>query len=80
MEIPPSERKGTYTQAHKRLMDKWRENNHERFNAICRKASAVYYQKNKEKKNKADLERYYRRKAAKLQQLQDVIDSQTPII
>ena len=66
METLLPECKGTYTQTHKRLMDKWRENNPERFKAICRKASAVYYQKNKEKKNKADLEQYYRKKATKI--------------
>ena len=65
-----TEHKGTYTETHKRIMQKWRENNRERFNAICRKASAVYYEKNKEKKNKADLERYYKRKAEKLLQQQ----------
>ena len=43
----------------------WRDNNRDRLNVIYRKASAVYYEKNKEKKNRADLERYYKKKAEK---------------
>lgn len=51
----------------KKLHQIWRENNRDRLNVIYRKASAVYYEKNKERKNKADLERYYRKKAEKAQ-------------
>jgi hypothetical protein len=69
------ERKTKYTPAHKRLMDQWRENNREQFNALCRKASAVYYEKNREKKNKANLERYYKKKAEKLRLQENTADS-----
>ena len=65
MEIE-SQNKGTYTVEQKERLRKWRENNHEKFNAICRKASAVYYEKNKEAKNKANLERYHRKRAEKI--------------
>ena len=69
------ERKTKYTPAHKRLMDKWRENNRDQFNALCRKASAVYYEKNREKKNKANLEWYHRKKAEKLRLQENTADS-----
>ena len=49
----------------KKLHQRWRENNRDKLKIIYRKASAIYYEKNKEKKNRADLERYYRKKAEK---------------
>ena len=55
--------KGTYTEKTKISTDKWRKINREHFNAVCRKASALYYEKNREKKNRANLERYYKKKA-----------------
>jgi hypothetical protein len=55
------------TERQKKLHQLWREKNRDRLKVIYRKASAVYYEKNKEKKNKADLERYYRKKAEKAQ-------------
>ena len=55
--------KGTYTDNQKERLRRWRQNNRERFNEICKKATAVYYLKNKEAKNKADRERYHRKKA-----------------
>ena len=57
----------TAAEKQRRYHKLWRENNRDRLNAICRKASAIYYEKNKEKKNKADLERYYRKKIDKTQ-------------
>jgi len=57
----------TAAEKQRRYHKLWRENNRDRLNAICRKASAIYYEKNKEKKNKADLERYYRKKIEKIQ-------------
>ena len=57
----------TASEKQRRYHKLWRENNRDRLNAICRKASAIYYEKNKEKKNKADLERYYRKKIEKIQ-------------
>ena len=53
------------TERRKKLHQLWRENNREKLKVIYRKASAIYYEKNKEKKNKADLERYYKKKAEK---------------
>jgi len=55
----------------KKLHQIWRENNRDRLKVIYRKASAIYYEKNKEKKNKADLERYYRKKVEKAQMKED---------
>ena len=49
----------------KKLHQRWREHNRDKLKIIYRKASAIYYEKNKEKKNRADLERYYRKKAEK---------------
>ena len=56
------ENKTTYTESRKRALRKWRENNHEKVNEINKKASAVYYSKNKEKKQRENLERYHRKK------------------
>ena len=66
MEDQSEQNKGTYTDRQKQILRKWRQNNREKFNAVCRKASAVYYEKHKEQKKRANLERYYRRKVEKL--------------
>ena len=62
------------TERRKKLHQLWRENNREKLKVIYRKASAAYYEKNKEKKNRADLERYYRKKAekARMEEIQDI--------
>ena len=67
----------SFTERRRKLHLMWREKNRDKLKVIYRKASAIYYEKNKEKKNKADLERYYRKKSekAKLEQNQ-----QTPQI
>ena len=70
--------KGTYTEKRKQYLRKWRDNNREQFNEICKKAMAVYYLKNKEAKNKADRERYQRKKAEKLRLLEEK-DKEEPI-
>ena len=72
--------KGTYTEKTKISMDKWRKKNREHFNALCRKASAVYYEKNREKKNKANLEWYHKKKAEKLRLQENTADSPILII
>ena len=64
MENQPIENKGSYTEKQKQYIMTWRKKNREKFNEVCRKANAVYYQKNKEKKNQADRERYQKRKAS----------------
>ena len=64
MENQPIENKGSYTEKQKQYIMTWRKKNREKFNEVCRKANAVYYQKNKEKKNQADLARYRRKKAS----------------
>ena len=51
----------------KKLHRVWRENNRDRLKVVYRKASAIYYETNKEKKNKADWERFYRKKVEKAQ-------------
>jgi len=56
------EKKTTYTDSRKRALRKWREKNPEKVNEINKKASAVYYLKNKERKQRENLERYYRKK------------------
>ena len=63
--------KGTYTEKQKKYLRKWRENNREKFNEVCRKAMAVYYMKNKEAKNKADRDRYHRKKAEREKLLEE---------
>ena len=45
---------------------KWRELNKEKYNDICNKAQAIYYQKNKERISKYKKEYYLRKKSEKL--------------
>jgi len=69
------ETKTTYTESAKKAMRKWRENNREKSNAVCRRASAVYYEKNKEKKKKEVLERYYRNKDLKDKKTNEILEA-----
>ena len=62
-----TENKGTYTDKQKERLRRWRQNNKDKFNEVCRKASAVYYEKHREERNRANLERYHRKKAEKAQ-------------
>lgn len=50
------------TTAQKKAIYTWREKNTEKYNELCRKASAIYYEKHKDEKKKKALERYYKKK------------------
>ena len=52
----------TYTKAHKKATDKWRETHREDWNEMCRVNMKKQYEKVKEIKNKKDLARYYLKK------------------
>lgn len=52
----------SYTEAQKRANKKWREKNKERFQKYQLKYSRSYYEENKEKIRKRNLERYYEKK------------------
>ena len=56
----------TAYQKYKPTIYKWRELNKEKYNDICNKAQAIYYQKNKERISKYKKEYYLRKKAEKL--------------
>jgi hypothetical protein len=52
----------SYTEAQKRANKKWREKNKERFQKYQLNYSRSYYEENKEKIRKRNLERYYEKK------------------
>ena len=72
------ENKGTYTEKQKVRLRRWRQNHKEKFNEVCRKASAVYYEKNKEERNRVNLERYHRKKVEKALLEQEIHVFDTP--
>ena len=49
----------TYTEAHKRATDKWREAHREDWNELCRVSYKNYYDRNIERVRKQKLDRYY---------------------
>lgn len=55
------------SESQKRANTKWRENNKEYFNELCRNNMKTYYEKNREEKIAKALERYYRKKLEKIE-------------
>ena len=51
---------------HKPVIYKWRQLNREKYNKICIKAQAIYYEKNKDRIDKYKKEYYLKKKAEKL--------------
>jgi len=49
----------TYTEAHKRATDKWRQNNREEYNVLCRVSYKNYYERNTERVRQQKLDRYF---------------------
>ena len=48
-----------YTEAQKKASYKWRENNKESYNTYMAEHMKKQYEKNKDQKNKINLQRYY---------------------
>ena len=55
------------SESQKRANCRWRENNKEYFNELCRNNMRIYYEKNREEKAAKALERYYKKKLEKIQ-------------
>lgn len=55
----------TYNENIKQYIDKWRTSNREKYNNYCATQMKKQYEKNKEIKNRKDLERYYLNKELK---------------
>jgi hypothetical protein len=62
----------SYTESQKKASKKWRENNLDHVKEHQKNYSKIYYENKKEQIRKKNLERYYKKKEQKIQNLQKI--------